>query len=246
MGDLLSIDKTRLYFGKPFYTRSGIEILHPKIGQIIDYGEEQYFQMVHQLTSIPSDAKSVLDDMGLDWMEVPDFDYFVMMTRTLTPEQTGILLGDLDLSSLKPYRHPQIEDEIILADKDSGVVLDRVGYLELVNFLRTIHNLKPKIERAANKITHKVLIDEDRTRRRLNADKPYEPFLLPLISAVKVRQGYTLEYLENQFIYEFFDDLNRLNAIISADALLAGCYSGGIDMTKINKKELDWLRDLST
>ena len=44
---------------------------------------------------------------------------------------------------------------------------------------------------------------------------------------------------------EFFDELNRLQVINNADHLLDGMYHGTVDMKKINKSELNWLRELN-
>ena len=40
------------------------------------------------------------------------------------------------------------------------------------------------------------------------------------------------------------DDVQRLQIINNADALLHGMYSGMIDTKKINKNEINWMREL--
>ena len=64
------------------------------------------------------------------------------------------------------------------------------------------------------------------------------------MSAVKVRMGYTKDYVRNMGIYEFTDDVQRLQVIHNADALIHGMYSGMIDTKKIDKKELNWLKEI--
>ena len=46
-------------------------------------------------------------------------------------------------------------------------------------------------------------------------------------------------------IYEFMDDLKRLQIIVHSDALLQGSYSGMIDTKKIPKEVFDWMKDIS-
>jgi hypothetical protein len=53
-----------------------------------------------------------------------------------------------------------------------------------------------------------------------------------------------MEYVKNMGIYEFFDDVARLNIIVQADAALAGCYSGFCDTKKMDKTVLDWTREI--
>ena len=113
-----------------------------------------------------------------------------------------------------------------------------------MGYLRKLHNLKPKVEKAANKMTKKVLIDEDRQKILHAKDKPFKSYLLPMISSVKVKQGYTKDYVRNMGLYEFFDDVARMQLINNADHLLSACYAGTIDMQKINKSELNWMKEL--
>ena len=181
--------------------------------------------------------------MGLDYEQISDFELFMLLAPTLTKDVTEIVLGDIDLSQLKRYQNNQ-NGQIVLANKDTGLVIDSLIYERIVNYLRKVHGLKKKVEYAANKYTKKILIEEDRQQIELNRNKPYQSFLTPLISSVKVRMGYTKDYVRNMGLYEFMDDVSRLQIIHNADALLQGCYAGTIDMKKINKKELNWMREL--
>jgi hypothetical protein len=240
----LDVDDLKLYIGDDFIINNNIRVLQPTIREIAEFGERDFFSVVHTITAIPSDMKSQLWDMGLDWMEVDDFELFVMLTQTLTPNRTSLLFGDLDFSKLRPFNHPHIEGEIILADKETGILIDKMIYLKIVSYLRKAFNITPKIEKAANKMTKKILIEEDRKKIELNKDKPFKSFLLPLISSVKVKQGYTKEYVLNMGYVELMNEVARLQVIHNADHLLSGVYAGTIDMKKIDKKSLNWMCEL--
>lgn len=239
----LDVDELQLYFGNDYVINDYIKITQPLIGEVVDYGEAQYFSMVHTLTAIPSDMKSQLWDLGLDWTEMDDFELFMMLVQTLTPDKTSILFGDLDFSKLKPFKNNQNGD-IVLADKETGIIIDKMIYLRIMSYLRKLHNITPKVEKAANKMTKKVLIEEDRQKILLAKDKPFKSYLLPLISAIKVKQGYTKDYVRNMGLYEFFDDIARAQVINNADHLLSGAYSGMMDLKKVNKQEFNWMREL--
>lgn len=239
----LEADSLFLYFGDDYAVNEQISCHQPTIGEIVDYGEGQYFSTVHSLTAIPSDMKSQLWDIGIDWCQIEDFDLFCMLSQTLTPEQTGIIFGDLDFSKMRPYRNPQ-NDEVVLADKESGVIIDKLVYMRIMSFLRKLHNITPKPEKAKGKRAKEAMIEEDRRNREYNKDKPFRSYLLPLISAVKVKQGYTKDYVRNMGLYEFFDDVSRMQAIDSANHLLNGAYCGMADLSKVDKKEFNWMREL--
>ena len=239
----LDVDELQLYFGDDYVINDYIKITQPLIGEVVDYGEAQYFSMVHTLTAIPSDMKSQHWDLGLDWTEMDDFELFMMLVQTLTPDKTSILFGDLDFSKLKPFKNNQNGD-IVLADKETGIIIDKMIYLRIMSYLRKLHNITPKVEKAANKMTKKVLIEEDRQKILLAKDQPFKSPLLPLTSAITVKQGYPKDYVRNMGLYEFFDDIARAQVINNADHLLSGAYSGMMDLKKVNKQEFNWMREL--
>lgn len=238
----LEVDELLLYFGDDYIINDKIRIHQPLIGEIVSC-EREYFSMVHALTAISSDMKSQLWDMGLDWCEVEDFELFMMLSQTLTPDKTRILFGDLDFSKMRPFNNNQNGD-IVLADKETGVIIDKMIYLRIVTYLRKLHNITPKVEKTKSKTVKKWLIEEDRNKIKNSQGKPFKSYLLPLISSIKVKQGYTKDYVRNMGLYEFFDDLNRAQIICNAEHLLNGAYSGMMDMKKVDKKEFNWMREL--
>lgn len=239
----LDVDELQLYFGDDYVINDKITIHQATINEIMLYGEASYFSLIHTFCAIPSDMKSQLWDMGLDWCEVQDYELFMMLSQTLTPDRTSLIFGGLDFSKLKPFRNQQ-NGNIVLADREAGVIIDEMIYLRIVAYLRKLHNIKPKVEKAGNKITKRVLIEEDRQKILNSKDKPFKSYLLPLISAVKVKQGYTKDYVRNMGLYEFMDDVSRTQVINNAEHLLNAAYAGTIDMKKIDKKELNWMREL--
>jgi hypothetical protein len=241
----LEVDSLFLYFGDDYVINDKIKLSQPTIGQVVDYGEAQYFSMIHTLTAIPSDVKSILWDQmdKLDWTQVEDFELFMMFSQSMTPDKTGIIFGDLDFSKMRPFRNNQ-NGEVVLADKESGVIIDKLIYARMMSFLRKLHNITPKPEKAKGKRAKEAMIDEDRRNRQLNKDKPFRSYLLPLISSIKVKQGYTRDYVRSMGLFEFFDDIARAQIICNSEHLLNGAYSGMMDMKKVDKKEFNWMREL--
>lgn len=242
--NILEVDELSLYFGDPYIVNDYITITIPKIGEVVKYGERQYYSMIQTITAIPSDMKSQLWDMGIDWTQIEDFQLFMMLAPTLPKDKTYILFGDLDLQAMRPFENKQ-NDTVFLGDPETGAIIDELAYGKISSYLCAAHNITKKVEKAANEFTKKFMIDEDRQKLQYNAKQPYKSFLRPLISAVKCRQGYTLDYVRNMGLFEFFDDVNRLQVIVNADALLQGSYSGMVDTSKIPKKNFDWCREIT-
>ena len=241
--NLLEMDELSLYFGEPYKVNDYITITLPKVVDVVRYGEREYYSMVQTITAIPSDMKAQLWDMkpSIDWTKITDFELFMMLAPTLPQSKTQIIFGDLDLQRMRPFEN-RTNDTIVLANPETGVVIDELAYGKITSYLCTAHGITKKVEKAANEFTKKFMIEEDRQKIKYNAKQPYKSFLRQIISAVKCRMGYSLDYIKNMGLYELTDDLARLNIIVQSDALLKGSYSGMVDTSKIPKKNFDWTR----
>lgn len=244
--NLLDIDELKMYFGEPFYINDKIVIYTPTIGDIVEFGERKYYGMIHTLTCIPSDMKSQLFDIGIDYEEISDFELFIMLTRGLTSESTRLVLGDLDLSKFGVYTNKQNND-IVLYNVELDITIDRLIYMKMVEYLRMVHNIKPKVEKAKTKTVKKILIKLDRDRIKKAQEEPYHSQLKYLISAMMRYPGfkYKRTELKECGLCEFMEAVQGAQIYISSTALLQGSYSGMIDTSKINKKEFNWMRGLN-
>jgi hypothetical protein len=240
---LIDIDELKMYFNEPFYINDKIAVYMPTIGDIVEFGERKYYSTVHTLTCIPSDMKSQLFDMGIDYETISDFELFIMLTRGLTQDDTKLVLGELDLSKFNVFTN-QENGELVLYNQESDTVIDKLIYMKIVEYIRKVHNIKPKIEKAANKTTKKILIQLDRDRIKKAQKEPYKSQLKELISAMMRYPGF--KYKKNELkecgLYEFMDTVQGSQIYVSTTALLSGMYSGMVDTSKINKKEFNWMR----
>lgn len=243
--NLLEIDELQLYMGDDYIINDNIKIHQVTVGELVEYGERQYYSMLQIITSIPSEMKSQLWDMGIDWTQITDFQLAMMLWPTLPQEKTKILFGDLDLQKFSPRENLQNGD-IVLVDIENDIKIDELIYGRIQAYLCSAHNLTKKVEKAANEFTKKFMIDEDRQKLEYNSKQPYKSFLLPLITSVKARQGYTKDYVKNMGLVEFMTEVSRLQIIVNTDALLHGAYSGMMDTSKIKKSEFDWMRPIET
>ncbi len=204
------VDELKLYLGSDIKIASGITLYQPTIGEIANYNEAEYFSMAQTLCSTPSSMKVALDDMKLDYMQVEDFQLFMMLTQSLSPDKTKPLLGDLDLTKFKPYQLKDSE-EVVLANGEvdengNPIIINQIIYDILTTYIRKMHGFKKQVDKAKNEITRRVLIDDDRKAAQRNKDKPYKSFLRTVISSVKCRMGYDMDYIKNMGIYELMDD----------------------------------------
>lgn len=243
-----SLDLLQVYFGDDYKIKDGLTIHQPTIGEVVEWGENKYFSMVNTICSIPSDMKSFLFDNGVMWEEITDFDFFILMTRPLTPSQTSIVFGEnIDFSKLKFYVKKE-DGSSVLFDEETGFAIEEEDYNKMINYIRCFNNIHPNVERAFNQRTRTALIEVDRQKIAESKDKKFTSYLLPIISAMLNHSGFKYKKTELREVglYEFFDSVQRIQIIMNTTGLLNGMYSGMVDTSKIKKKEFNWLREIDT
>lgn len=242
--EIIDYDELGMYLGKDFIINDKIRIHQPTIGEIAEWGEQKYYSMASTLCTIPSDMKSVLEDLGLDYVTLPDFELFIILTRGLKRKDTSILLGDLDLSKMERRVNP-VNGKTILINEDEDITIDERIYRIMVGYIRKLHGFRMKVEKPATKTVRKILIQLDREERAKKKNSSYSSQLKYLISAMMRYPGF--KYKTNELyqcgLYEFMDEVKGAAIYVSSTALLKGMYSGMIDTKGINKKDLDWMRD---
>lgn len=246
MADIMDFDELALYFGDDIEINKYIRLHVPTVGEVAEYGEKQYYSTLHLLTAIPSDMKSSLFDVGIDYEEIKDFELFYLLTRNLTPEKSSIFLYDTDLSKMELVPNEE-NGQLIMKSTISDTVIDELAYTKIAKCLCKIHGIVPKVEHAATKTTKKILIDLERQKLAKAAKEPYKSSLKYLISAMMRYPGfkYKTRELKECSMYEFMDAVQGAQVYTSSVALLQGSYSGMVDTSKINKKQFNWMRDIA-
>ena len=246
--DKFQVDELKLYMSEDVKIANGIVLKCPKLTDIVEYGESAYFAMAQTLCATPSSMMVALDDMKLNYMKISDFELFMMLTQSLKPEATYLLLGDLDLTKFKPY---EVADgkEVILVYEDTKedeqpIIITPIIHEVLTTYIRKMHGFKKEVKKAGNEITRRQLIRLARQDAEMAKNKPHESLLRSIISSVKCRQGYSMDYIKQMGIFELMDDLSRLNVIVNADAALGGMFSGFVDTKKMDKTVLNWTRNI--
>ena len=247
--DKFQVDELKLYMSEDVKIANGIVLKCPKLKDIVEYGESEYFSMAQTLCATPSSMMVALDDMKLNYMKIQDFELFMMLSQSLTPEVTKLLLGDLDLTKFKPHTVNNSEEIILVYEgtesDENPIVISSIIYEVLTTYIRKMHGFKKEYRPAGNEAARKAMIRLARQDAETAKDKPRESFLRPIISAVKCRQGYSMDYIKQMGVFELMDDLSRLNVIVNADAALSGMFSGFVDTKKMDKTVLNWTRNIA-
>lgn len=242
--EVKAIDTLALLSGKQVRLTDKITYSQPKLLDVIRFGEQEYYQILSNLTAIPSDMKSVLWDAGIDWMEFSDMELFHVLTHNIPVEKTSMFFPNVDFSKFMMIKNQN--DDLVMYSKEQDIIIDSLVFAKMQSCLCKSHGIKKKVERAGNKYTKQILIEEDRQNRQLNKDKEFKSSLYGLISAMVNYAGFKYNYdtVWNLTMFQFMDAVQRARLIDSTNHLLNGVYAGTIDGKKIKNDKFNWMREV--
>lgn len=81
---IFEFDELSIYRGQDIQITDKIAVIQPTISQIEEFGEKNYFNAVHTLTSVGADLKWQLWDLcQIDYTTISDYDLFIKFTSQL-------------------------------------------------------------------------------------------------------------------------------------------------------------------
>lgn len=250
-------DKLQLYFAEPYIIElkdkegnviNEITIRQPSIGDIVKLGESTFYNTLYIFILNTTSYRLQLWDMGQDWNTISDYELFCTMIKGANTEVTKTIFGDIDFSSFGLYTKI-LEDNtqvVTLYNPVQNIEIDEETYTHIAQYLRTMFNIFPKVEKTKGKTMKEWLIEEERDKLRAQKNKEHsKSTLLPMISTYINHPGtkYRRDELRSIGIYEFMDSVQRLQIYESTIALMHGMYSGMISSKDIDKEALNFMRE---
>ena len=222
-----------------------ISIVIPYVGEILE-NHDSYYDLVTMLTAMPIDLMLQLDESGIDFTTLTDYDLFLMLFPQIqaTPKEiVSLVFKNLDLTKFAFDINPNNE-EIILIDRESGIVIDRLIHGKIAATLRFLHDLKKDRRKPGNEETKKYLIKRAKEKKKRNKNKNDDSQLESLIiSLVNTEQfKYDFETVKNLTIYQFNACMKQIIHKIDYEHKMNGVYAGTVDSKKLSQEDLSWLR----
>lgn len=209
----------------------------PTVGEILE-DEPTYYSIVSSLTASPFQYMVQLDDMGIDFTKVTDYELFKMLFLMYKKSDLSILLGDLDVSDFG------INQEGFIYSLNNDIEINEKVYNDLVDIIRKI-NLFEKIKyKPGNESARKYLLEKERKKQKRNAKKPHEPYLEKLVIALVNASEFPYDYdsCMDLSIYKFNQSFKQIQHKIAFDKTMIGVYAGTVDTSKLsNKDALSWI-----
>lgn len=246
-------DSLKMYFREDYFVK-GIRIVQPTIGNILNMGESKFYYDLSPFLYNSTSIRVMLWDLPqrIDWCKVKDIEVFSMLKSMTDTDNSAIrlLFPDYRIEHMQLMQFQEKDSDkpqLCLYDSENDFILKESEYMEIAEYIRTLLNIHPKVEKAKGKTAKKWMIDEDRINMAQKEDKN-NSILLPLVSACINHPGfkYKLQELREVGIYEFMDSVQRLQIYESTRALIGGSYSGFADMSKVPKEQFNFMRELHT
>lgn len=237
------ISELLLQDGKSYKINQHLTVKHPTIDDIrsSEKNETDYNNAVSLLCLKPYDLMVELDDKGIDYYTLSNYDIFLMLHSIPSyKEALKFLVGEYDFRSATNT----INNEQILYDGMNDVVIDRLIYSEMSNFIKKINFISDKTEfNPGNKYTRKIILEEK--RRQQNRKKNNQTEFSKLASQIRFlvwnnQLGVTYKTVGDLYIYQFYEGIYSLKKTDHYKQIMNGIYSGNVDQKNINFEDIDW------
>lgn len=233
---------------KSFLKLSSVNILPnlsiriPTVGEILE-DEQHYYNLVSSLTATSFQYMVQLDDMGIDFTTINDYQLFMMLFPMYAKSDLSILFGELNISDFSIYMN-QNDNSPVIYSPSNNIVIDEFIYNDLTNTIRKINLIDKVKSKPGNESARKYLLEKERKKQKRNAKKPYEPYLEKLVIALVNTSEFPYDYnaCMDLSIYRFNQSFKQIQHKIAFDNTMIGVYAGTVDASKLtNKDALSWI-----
>lgn len=219
-----------------------LSIRIPTVGEILE-DEFAYYSIVSSLTATPFQYMVQLDDMGVDYTKITDYDLFRMLFPFYIKSDLSMIFGDLDTSDFSIYIDKNSSNELIHSPKNN-IIIDELIYNDLTETIRKINSFNKIKSKPGNEAARKYLLEKERRKQKRNKNKKPEPYLEKLVTALvnTAEFPYNYDSCMNLSIYRFNQSFKQIQHKIAFDNTMVGVYAGTVDTSKLSNKDcLTWI-----
>lgn len=229
-------------YKKQIAINDSISIVVPTVGEIID-NEDAYYGLVSMLTAMPIDLMVQLDDAGIDFTTLNEWELFLLLFGGIKSQDTHQIFGDLDLSKFKMAVNEQ-NGTIILLDDEHDIRIDRAIQAQIANVLRKIHHLEKNTRKPANEEAKKFMIERARAKQRRNRNRKEDSQLETLIIAMVNTEQYKYDFESTRglSIFQFNESVRQIINKVDYEHRMYGVYTGTINAKELSQDEMNWLK----
>jgi len=195
--------------------------------------ESEYMKLISVFVNTPCDMMAELDDCGIDYTQISEYDLFEMLFSALI--HSGKLLKWKLL-----FEKPDF-DEIII---NPEIIMNQETYFRISNLIRRIFFMEKNMQyyNVPEPETRKYIISRQRQKnKRMALHKKDNGFLDRIILMLVNNRNfkYNFESVSKISVYDLYASFRQIFKNIEVDGLMNGYYAGNIDISKVSSDALN-------
>lgn len=236
-----------LLYEREYQVGEHITLNIPTIGEIID-AKDGYYRTLDLFTAMPIDYMVQLDDMGVDFTEIDNWQLFLMLFRGFSIGgfvagiRSDLFFKNIDLSEFELAIRESTE-EIVLVNQNTDVIIDRQLYNHISDAMCMIYGRKRNEKRPGNKAAKEYMIEVERKKQRRRRRKSHKTEFEILIVALVNNENFKYNFatVRDLTIYQFNESVKQVLKKTEYDNRMHGVYSGTLDASTLSQDDLNWL-----
>ena len=246
----LDFNPLRVYFGDDYVVNDRIIIHQPSIQDFIDAdNESDIYHVIAPFTANTTGYRVQLWDMGIDWNKISNLELFSILIKTIDFKYSQLIFGDINFSTFNLYEKQNGDEKVLtLYSPEMDLEIDEVTMNKMCKYIQFMFSsYPPEEEFTSSKTLKQELINNDKQKmllRKKEGDGGQS--LLSMIAFYLNHPGckYKKSELREVGYFEFMYNIQRLQIYESTRALFGGMYSGMCDLSKVDKNEFNFMRDV--
>lgn len=231
-----------LLYARSYPVNDKISIRIPTVGEILE-NEVAYNSILSCVISTPYDFMVYLDDMGIDFEKLTEYDLFLLLFPSLQSADTSIVFGDLDLSKFSPAINEK-NGQVILLNAEDDIVIDRGVHDLICQAIRKINHLEKVTRRPGNSEAKKYMIERARIKlqraaRRKRETSELEKLIVALVNTEEFKYGY--QEVLDLTIYQFRVSVDQIIHKIHFNNTMIGVFAGTVKAKELPQEDLTWI-----
>lgn len=213
----------------------------PTIGELLE-DEDSYNAVLSVWTAAPIDYMVFLDDCGLDFTTLSDYDLFILLSRFLSMYNTSLIFGGIDFSKFHPAEDVET-GKVALVDAENDIVIDKGIYYTIAGALRKINGLKRNNRTPAGEETKKYMLERERIKMKRKKRRKEVSQLESLIVAMVNTQQYKYDFdgTRGLTVYQFYESVRQVIKKVDYENRMIGVYAGTVNAKELSNDDLNWL-----
>lgn len=230
-----------LLYKDSYAINENISIHIPTVGEVLQ-DEDNYYGLVYALTSMPVDRMVQLDDLGIDFTQIDDYELFLLFFTAIREQDTHLIFGDLDLSKFK-LAESEEEANYVLVDSEHDIIIDRKIQRQIAAALRKIHHLEKNRRKPGNTEAKDFMLQVEREKMKRQKRRSVLSNLESLIVALVNTEQFCYRYDDvlDLTIYQFNESVKQITHKVEYDNRMRGVYAGTISAKDLSQDDLNWL-----